>query len=207
LTYESSMLNKYYELYQPESAWDIFLGEDGGDGFSDACLKNYPTAAYFPPNPWDGHLIRARGEGGLPQSEGVQGYGPVSPRKGQLEFARLTGVFRSIQQHGYKPTGGPDGEIRGYFLRLDGDYRFFVRAGLHRMAALTALGHPTVRVRFKANYPRCVDLADIDHWPLVSGGFLERDQAAHIFRRHFMDDGPRRAKALGLLPAQETMAT
>lgn len=200
LAYVDSALCRYYESHQPKHLWDVFferVGED--DRLIESGLKTVRTDAYFAPNPWDDRLYRLRGEGRFDPSHGVQGHGPVSREKGEWEFSRLIGVYRSIQSKGYRPTRDSDGEIRGYFLRMGADYRFFVRAGLHRMAALAALDYARVRVKFKSNFPRTVDLADIEHWPLVKSGFIEKPVATQIFCRYFTDDGTGKAQNIGLL--------
>lgn len=200
LTYADSLLFRYYEEHRPRRLWDVFFeraGED--DPLHESGLKTVCADAYLAPNPWEERLNRIRGEGPFNSSHGVQVHGPVSTAKGEWEFLRLVGVYRSIQSKGYRPTSDSDGEIRGYFLRMGGDYRFFVRAGLHRMAALAALDYARVRVKFKANFPRAVDLADIEHWPLVRNGFIEKPVATRIFCRYFTDDGTGKAQNLGLL--------
>lgn len=200
LAYADSVLCQYYEKHRPKRLWDVFFERAGGDDPLIASgLKTVRADTHFAPNPWDERLHRLRGEGPFDPSHGVQGHGPVSTEKGEWEFSRLVSVYRSIQSKGYRPTRDSDGEIRGYFLRMGADYRFFVRAGLHRMAALAALDYERVRVKFKTNFPRTVDLGDIDHWPLVRSGFIEKPVATQIFCRYFTDDGTGKAQNLGLL--------
>lgn len=199
-TYGTSVLRRYYESHRPERMWDVYFpGGDESSRGEGSKLKDLGTDTYIVPNPWDERLAPIRGEGRFDASHGVQCYGPVSKERGQWEFTRLITVLHSIQLRGYRPTADPDGEIRGYFLRFGSDYRFFVRAGFHRMATLAALGRSTVRVRFKSNYPRMVDLKDVDHWPLVKGGLIEKSDAIRISRRYFTDDGTWKARALDLL--------
>jgi ubiquinone/menaquinone biosynthesis C-methylase UbiE len=146
--------------------------------------------------PW---LMRASrtappGELGLDSAHGVSFYGPASGDKIQLEFERLRSVRASIQQHGYRPE--QYGDITGQFLRSGGEYRFFVRGGKHRAAALAALGYERLPVTFKAGWPRAVSLETSAEWPLVREGSVDESLARAAFLRYFQFDGSQQASAL-----------
>jgi hypothetical protein len=196
--YEGSILNRYYERFQPKTTMELYLGPLQGETRWAGSWHRFPLGTYSPILPWQPRVYRASGEMGLDASHGSQAYGPVSPAKGRLEFSRLASTYDSIERHGYRPSGAPDAEIMGYFLRRRGDYRFVIRAGFHRMAVLAALKHDPVRVKFYPHYPRVIDLADLENWPQVKAGTMDARGAEAIFLTFFGDGGKSKARDLGL---------
>lgn len=162
-------------------------------------LEGYSTSEFLPFQPWDPRTHPPRGEKGLAASHGNQGFGPVSAEKGQLELDRLRTTLTSIEQHGYRPELCNGDEISGYFLIHEGEYRFVIRAGLHRVAALTVLGHERVRVTFFPGYPRAIHLSDVGNWPLVRRGVIAPELARRYALRFFEEDGRKKAASIGLL--------
>ena len=71
----------------------------------------------------------------------------------------------SISRHGFDPD--LYGDIEGYVMRDPTGVCFFVRGGKHRAAALTALGHTSITVGFRNSFPRLIDSAQAEQWPLV----------------------------------------
>lgn len=199
LTYEDSILCAYYQKYQPQTLRDVLLfGEAPEVGME---LNAFPVRHFFASLPWEPAFgIYDRGEFGLGATHGHQGFGPVSKAKGALEFKRLVKTFRSIQTHGYQPRLNSDGEITGYFVRHKNDYRFIIRTGLHRTAALSALGYVLIRVKCFPAYPRFVHTAFVEEWPLVKQKKITVETALAITERFFTDDGKAKAKLIGLLP-------
>src|SRR5690606_5908416 len=189
ITFEDSTLCRYYKTFHPATILDLFFEGVERRKFESTTLGRWPIGKQYPCLPWDPKLVPMRGEGGLSVADGLQGFGPVSDKKGRYEFGRLLETYRSIRSRGYRPTRDSDGELRGYFLRTVGDYRFLIRAGFHRTAALSALGHDCLRVKFKAHFPRVVDLRDLERWPLVRNGVIEPEVAQRIFIRFFTEDG------------------
>ena len=198
-SYLGSILHAYYQAYQPKTVFDAFFVGNMAKGLEAEHLHTLAIPPYQPVFPWDPEAPQARGEKGLASSHGNQGYGPVSDEKGELEFRRLTETYESVKEKGYQPQQGHDGDIRGYFLRGCGDYRFVIRQGLHRSAVLSAMDYEKLRVAFYDPYPRTIFLADIDNWPQVKRGYVSREVAEHIFRMFFEDDGREKARQLGLL--------
>jgi hypothetical protein len=198
ITYGESTLHRFYQAFQPRTLREV-LFETGSDDSGSEILEGFPADKYLPLLPWDPAPSQLRGEKGLEPSHGHQGYGPVSDQKGELEFRRLTDTMRSIELHGYRPAFHGDGEIRGYFLKDGGDYRFVIRSGLHRTAALVALGRERIRVGLFKGFPRALYRCDIDQWPLVRERVFSRDSAERYFMRFFSEDGRTKAARLGLL--------
>ncbi len=200
LSYETSALYDFYQKYRPETVLEaFFVTPQARSAFADSELANYKMPPFQPFFPWDPHASTTRAEKGLDGSQGNQGYGPVSDAKGGLELERLTHTYRSIQTHGFRSGHGHDGDIRGYFLKTDDDYRFVIRQGLHRTAVLAAMNYEKIRVRFYLPYPRTVFLCNLDGWPQVRAGTMSAALAERVFAMFFEDDGRAKAAQLGLL--------
>lgn len=199
LSYRDSILCRYYERFHPNNIFDVFFDEAPLPARERSPLAALAIPPHNPIFPWDPEPSHIFGEGGLDASHGNQGFGPVTEAKGTLEFRRLTEILTSIEARGYQPGNGHDGDIRGYFLRAENDYRFIVRQGLHRAAALAALGYPSLRVRFYLPYPRAIFEHDLANWPQVKKGAIDPGTARAIFRRFFEENGRARARRLGLL--------
>ncbi len=103
------------------------------------------------------------------------------------EFNRVRRLLRSIQDQGYRPE--LYGDIQGYFLQLDGEYRFVVKGGKHRAAALTHLGFESIPVRMRPLFPRVIDGERVREWPFVRSGQMSADFALAVMRRYFEFDG------------------
>jgi hypothetical protein len=129
--------------------------------------------------------------------EGYKYFGPVSPRKGQIEYGRLCNVFESIKSNGFKRSPGWDGDIGGFLLRRGDDYRFVISFGHHRLAAVAALGYETVPV--KIIHPVVVDRRDAPHWPQVKHGVWTQAEALRYFDHLFDFDSRTWAKRRGLV--------
>ena len=168
-------LAEFYQRFQPQNIAAMYAVSGG------RCGSDLPPWEI----PWIGKArSRApRGEGGLGPEHGTAIYGPATDKKVDLEMQRLTGTYESIRSHGYQPDR--HGDITGFLLRRGQEFRFLVRGGKHRTAALVHLGHPLVPVQFKPHWPRIIDRADVAHWPLVREGRMDEALAQDIFDCHF----------------------
>ena len=198
LTYDRSPLKAFYSAFQPHSFLDLYFPRAFADRHRESELARLTARDHQPFLPWDTKVVRAGGEKDLDASHGHQGFGPVSQEKGELEFARLTRTFQSIERHGYRPRGDGDGEIRGYFLTDGARARFIVRVGQHRTASLAALGRETIRVGFVRSFTRSIDAGSMDHWPLVRRGVFPRTLAREFVELMLGTDGTWIARQAGL---------
>jgi hypothetical protein len=172
-------LQHFYRVHRPRDILQAFFLDSGRDGLPPPTLVPWLGEEPEPPP-----LV---GECGLGMEHGVQQFGPVSPEKIRLEARRLDTVLESIKRDGFQPS--LHGYPQGYFLyRSDGDWRFVVRGGLHRVAALSHLGYPRIEAQFFPHYPRFVSEADLEAWPLVRSGAILEAEARAIFDQFFRDD-------------------
>jgi hypothetical protein len=114
-------------------------------------------------------------------------FGPSTSCNIDNEFKRMQLLVQSIQKQGYRPD--KYGDIVGYFMQLDGEYRFFIHSGKHRAAALAFLGFESIPVRMRPLYPRVIDGDRAGDWPLVRSGQMSEDFALAVMRRFFEFDG------------------
>jgi len=123
----------------------------------------------------------------LTMEDGCQHFGPVSKRKGELEFERLIKITESIRTNGFKVDPRGDDNI-WVFLLLDGDeYRFHQEGGgNHRLAALAALGYKKATVQIKTRH--IARKQEAKWWPTVRKGYLTEQEAVAVFDRIFRGD-------------------
>lgn len=171
------VLTRFYGRVQPTS-----LGEFYGLPDIDRPRQLGPRQL-----PWMQQPRPYRGEKGLGPEHGISLFGPCSREKIELEYARLAEVFESIKAHGYLPDRF--GDITGYFLFDDGQFRFVVRGGKHRAAALAAMGRTHLPVRLKPGWVPVVSLDTLAEWPLVQTGSIAAQIARCVFERYFEWDG------------------
>ena len=73
--------------------------------------------------------------------------------------------------------------------RVGGRYRFFVRRGKHRTAALVHLGWKSIPVRMRDWWPRLIDAQGVLDWPLVRDGKIAPEFAQAVPARYVENDG------------------
>ena len=188
--YLGSRLERFYATWQPANAQEALLGASSGPNW----LASYPPLLMHAP--WleatpDEQLASIRriielenASFGLMDTKHDGGHGllgPTSVAKGELEYRRLLNVFRSIESHGYDRNHG---DITGQVLVRNGDYRFRIVHGQHRVAAVAALGYEHIALHPK----RLVDRKYCQHWPQVYAGRWSADEAAAFFDHLFCFD-------------------
>lgn len=200
--YEGSILEKYYQTYQPRTFNDLYfylkkteVSNRNEAGILKEDLKVYKYDI------WSDVRQRVemdkQHEYGLLRSHGTQHYGPVSTTKGELELQRLRDTYASILKCGHKPE--QFGYINGYFLKYQDDYRFFILDGNHRTAVLCAMKYEKIPVTFVENFPRVIDYNDCINFPHIRNGLCSIHIAQQVIRSYFEDNGRGKAQKLGLL--------
>jgi hypothetical protein len=181
-------LARYYRDHTPRTLAEMYR-LDVGDRVGGNCSPRLL--------PWLGDEREvAVGEMGLGPDHGVSLYGPVSPEKLDLEWGRLTETRNSIAAHGYQPEYF-EGDINGQFLLAGDSFRFFVRGGKHRAAALASLGREEMTVTFRPGWTRAVDVSQHLMWPPVVTGQVSAEVAAAVFDRYFDNSSASFARELG----------
>lgn len=102
------------------------------------------------------------------------------------EEARIRELAITLANEGYVPEKYPHSYIQGVWLtKTNGDKRFVVLQGNHRMAILSFLGHKRISVRTDLFKVRTIRESDSKNWPLVKSGLIDADEALQIFNRFF----------------------
>jgi hypothetical protein len=194
--YQDSPLKEYYDSVQPKNAWELL----GLAGEPNPKFLEYPPFAFL--LPWESVSLEEKSRNrplslrreniergadlGIAHGDGV---GPITLEKGTLEFQALARLADSIRKKGYIRDSGKDGDISGLpLIDSEGEARYLVRKGKHRIAVLTALGFErvSVRVGFKTLTP-----AQASHWRHVRDGLFTREQALSLFERIFEGRPPK----------------
>ena len=206
IAFEGSVLEKYYDAFCPKTASDRILDQH----LTLSKLSALDPWAFVAP--WEtGTSVeqekrvakivtrenKREGYPDLKSNDGVPGYGPVSNEKGVLEYRRLLNVLSSIRRSGYIRKSGWDGDIGGFLLRRNNEYRFLVDYGFHRLAAVAALGKHSVPVRIIR--PVVIEARDVNHWPQVKRGLYTPRDALRYFHYLFDFDSVAWARAQNLL--------
>lgn len=117
------------------------------------------------------------------------------------EFERLKTLYSQMKKNGYKPTTFPNSFIGGtWLIRSNGQRRFVVLQGNHRMAILAHLGYRAIAVRTMPGFWAKICEKDIKKWPLVQLGSCDECQAVSIFNLFFEASGFHVANRLRGLP-------
>lgn len=174
----ASALEHHYDTFQPKNLCEMHalpaMGRKGEDltPFQVPWMRGTKSSLVY-------------GEAGLGAEHGISHYGPVSPQKIEKEMVRLMGTYESIRKNGFNPI--KYGDIKGYFLRRDDEYRFQIAGGKHRVAALAHMGVKSIPVRMREGWPRVIDRADYRNWPRVLEGEVDPEFALAVFDRYFTE--------------------
>lgn len=200
--YSGSSLELFYRKWTPTNSLQALIGAHCGP----AILSRYPAYAMHSPwldiNPEERQAFMSRmirdenrwsGVDGVDASQGYGLHGPVSSRKGEIEYQRLTRTMNSIRRHGYnrRLSGG---DLTVVAIEKDGDYRFCIAHGQHRIAVMAALGERHIPVTIN----KVVRVSEIDHWPQVYRGVWSAEEAQVYIDHLFHFDAKSWAQSMGL---------
>lgn len=200
-TYSGSWLESIHQNFQPQSAAEMM------DIVNPSCaeLKSMPASGSI--DFWSSEspqektikrsieIVRENKQHGsnLGAEHGDRFFGPVSKKKGELEYKRLINAYNSIKQYGYvKDNFGID-NIRGLLLKAYNTKNpiFSCMSGQHRIAALTALGYHHVDVQIDTGARGgVIRREEVDYWPTVRNGYLTRKEALVLFDRFYDGEAP-----------------
>jgi hypothetical protein len=176
LRWDESSLFHYHRNFCPTSICDLL---ENGDA------RALPIFSY----PWGPFTVGSDKQD--PRTS--RKCGPSSDSFIREEFERTTRLHDALRRTGYDPWRLGNTFISGTFLlAADGQRRFVVMQGNHRMASLAVLG---VREVICRSYPQhilpAVRERDVEAWPLVRSGQCSRELALRVFRLFFEERGER----------------
>ncbi|NMF83033.1 hypothetical protein [Nodosilinea sp. P-1105] len=186
-------LKKYYELVQPCSMSD--------------CLDIEIEAEFPKPQhthhtrwPWINKrsnsaevcpVIQGRKMKALSTREhGVQHWGPVSHEKLLTEAIKLSRLYTSINEKGYRSniTNDADSMVRVYILEKENlDWVAIPFQGQHRVSVASALDIKSIPVKVMF----VIRKVDVEFFPLVAKGIYRKQDALNIFDSFFEKKRPK----------------
>jgi hypothetical protein len=180
---DAETFHRYFDYFQPKNLSDMyFLGER----FDPVVPGPMEQPWLFMPNQQPMQGENGTGAAAHPPKFSRL-FGPSSAETIGRQFIRTRRVMQSIQDKGYRPDR--HGDIQGYFLHLDGAYRFMIKGGKHRATVLTHLGCKSIPVQMRPSWPRVIYGEHVRDWPLVRNGRMSEDFALAVIRRFFEFDG------------------
>ena len=202
LTYETSTLRRFHDLFQPRHAAEAIAG------FSKAPpeLERWPPVAGLCA-PWEslapaamieavqvwnaGDHAEAGGENVEPDG-GHKYFGPVSTSLGRAEYRRVESLTLSISRHGFARRKG---DVNLIVLKRGSEYLGVTSGGgMHRTIVAAAVGIATLSAR-----PRLLaDIDRIDSWPHIRSGLWSVDRARALCDHLFDFDFAAWATARGI---------
>lgn len=195
--YEGSVLQKFYQLYQPKTAAENLGVEFVGEPYLDC----HPLDFSFP---WKEipdlknrikkyqMLTKEYKEIGvnIKDNTGWKFFGPEYRDVGKTEFFRIEECLKSIKSNGYIRNNDKDGDIDGELLIDNDEWVLRIRTGQHRVCALAALGYEAVTIRISEKKKDHIYRNEVEKWPPVKEKYIKVETAIKIFDRIFMGVQP-----------------
>jgi hypothetical protein len=203
--YQRSILERFYTAWRPGTAGQAFPGfasvPEEFHRLPPACVHLSPWMAWAPArtessvNAWNVRDWKEHGAGHLePRKDGLPLFGPVSPKLGAFEYARLINLVAALNRLGFQRDRG---DVRVQVLKRGDDFRFLhLGGGHHRTVAMNVLGHEVIPARH--NKPWVIDVDQAADWPGVRSGLWTEVQARAYVDYLFEFDSQAWANSLGL---------
>lgn len=203
MTAEASPLRRYYELYQPRTARELMdIESPSYPEFNTLpALSATPLWSWKSPEAYCAHLkavYRSEDEAqGVTPGRFIGGsqFGPIEPSKLAMEYRRLTGLYESINKHGFRHDKCE--WITGTVWADDDDWVIAVSTGQHRLACLAVLGYDSAIVYLQpSKAPGGIMLRSCSrYFPSVVNGLHTEAEALIIFDRIMSKTPPIAANA------------
>lgn len=191
-------LKKYFDENQPRTVAErLGLTAAPISAAQSSYLNSPPLYAIFP---WEAQLPDERYRAALKgikmefednssftyePSDGWKGWGPASQRLITVEHQRLANIYHLIAENGFQ---GRHGKLEATIYRRGQEFMAGLGRsdGWHRIAALAALGFPSIPFALDSQSVMIVDKADAKSWPHVQSGLFTLTQAKELFDKSFV---------------------
>lgn len=172
---KESFLYQYYLDFQPKTYGEVYHLKKNNK------LHQIESTNHF--HPWVNKKPTNKFRAGL--------FGPKDITNVEHRIIRLKNIISNIREFGYIPSD--DDIIEGYILLKKDDYRFLITGGHHRVAVMTAMNMNNkdlfndVIVKYEINRSKVkvVNENEVDSWPGVNSGFINKSDALEMFNRYF----------------------
>ena len=193
INYRDTTLYRFYKAYQHEDLFSLMYGPDE----TGKNVKFRPPLGIYP---WGSFKAKSQYNGGI-----VKNYftshlcGPSENFIIEQNFNNLLELYNILKTEGYQPWGHHNSFIGGTFLiKKNGEKRFVVVDGSHRLAVLNHLGVKKVLVRLLPQAFKVIRESEVSDWYYVKNGKCSEQDALYYFDLFFKSDGNERVSALGL---------
>ena len=177
INYNETNLYRFLKLFTPSSICDLLNNNDKK-------IENLPLFIY----PWGTFKKKIIDTNKTPRLSRF--CGPSDDSFIKNEFSRTIKLYNNIKNNGYKPWKAYNGFIGGTILEKDnGERRFIVLQGNHRLAILCHLGVEKIKVRVLPGNIKIFKENSLKNSPLVLNGSCDYDTAISIFNLFFYEDG------------------
>lgn len=175
ISFEETTLFKYHNNFEPSNTNSLLNA---------SVYCNLPLFVY----PWgtfsDGSLTTTK------EANKSRFCGPSSNEFISKEYVKIIDLYEKIKGTGYQPEVFPHSYMGGTVLkRKDGDFRFVVMQGNHRMAVFSFLGYNKIAVRLIGQALHYVREEELLEWPGVRENLCTADDAQRVFDSFFEEDG------------------
>lgn len=183
IEYDKTSLYRFLKHFTPKSICDVTDKKLGCDVLP---LFNYPWGTF-----------KRNEQISLKDPMTSRFCGPSEDEFIRDEFERTISLYKKIKTSGYRPWTYGNSFIGGTFLiNNEGQTRFVVLQGNHRMAILAHLKYQSIDVREVRGYLTKVLEKDSDNWLLVKSGKCSVHVAHAVFSLYFRENGKHIKKLL-----------
>jgi hypothetical protein len=116
--------------------------------------------------------------------------GPSSDEFIEEEYKRIIALYEILKVSGYTPRKYPHSYVGGTILiRENGETKFIVMQGNHRVAILSHLGYRNINVRLIPSSLKYVYEKNVYEWIMVKKNLCNEKDAIKIFNLFFEENG------------------
>jgi hypothetical protein len=177
--YNDSNLKAFYQCWTPKNSHEALLGVNAPKKLRQLppFTLHHPMQDLSPEERSEFMLNNIEDENiwsgiqGVKANEGYGLQGPISERKGKIEFNRIRTTLNSILKYGYDRSQ-IEGDITAIAVLHNHKFFFLVDHGQHRSGILSGMNYTKVPIYISAKY----DTNDLAHWCQVYRGYWSREE-------------------------------
>ncbi len=172
IDYIESSLGKFHKQFCPKTTEEALGVSTKGNGLR---LFNYPWGVF-------GRQRSIKRK----DPRNSRFCGPSTEKFIIDEAKSIIKLYVKIKKDGYQPTKYPNSFIQGvWMIKKNGEKRFVVLQGNHRMAVLSYLGYKSIDVRCDMFPNKYIKEKDLNSWVNVKLNNVSSEKALEIFNSFF----------------------
>ena len=198
LPLRDSILYRYHKTYTPASFDELVVSSESNIAFRPGFFRF----------PWGDFMKDFDHRSPEKNRYTTRFCGPSDDKLIEADAKNIVELRASITCSGYNPWKYPHDFISGVFLCKDnGDYRFVVLQGNHRVGVMSFLGIKKFQVRCMKNRLSFLCERDVDDWYYVKRRLCSKEDAIKFFNVFFILNGMERAEEFNYLTKKSTYST